>query len=246
MDFDRFADDYTHVLDRSLSVSGEDSGYFAEYKALYLQRLLSSFFAGKVLDFGCGVGLLAHYLRLHLPAARIDGFDVSQDSIAKVDPALSSQGVFTSSSHDLAQDYDLIVVANVMHHIPPERRPDIVQNLANRLRPGGLLTIFEHNPANPLTRWVVEHCPFDDDAILLPSREAAGHLTAAGLRLERRDYIVFMPAFLRWLRPLESSLRSLPLGAQYVIVAAQHALPETADRYLRARLQRRTEHRTSL
>jgi SAM-dependent methyltransferase len=223
MDFDRFADDYTDVLNRSLSVSGEDSSYFAEYKALYLRRVLSASFTGKVLDFGCGVGLLAHYLRLHLPAARIDGFDVSQDSIAKVDPALSSQGVFTSSSHDLAQDYDLIVVANVMHHIPPEHRPEIVQNLANRLRPGGVLSIFEHNPANPLTRWVVEHCPFDDDAILLPPHETAGRVEAAGLRLKRRDYIVFMPAFLQWLRPLESSLRWLRLGAQYVVVAAKHA-----------------------
>jgi SAM-dependent methyltransferase len=222
MDFDRFADSYTHVLDRGLSVSGEDSTYFAEYKARYLQRVLGSSFAGKVLDFGCGIGILAHYLRKHLPAARIDGFDVSQDSILKVDPALSSQGRFTSSLHDLAYDYDLIVVANVMHHIAPEQRPGVVQDLAGRLRPEGLLSIFEHNPANPVTRWVVERCPFDDDAILLPPRETIGRIETAGLRLERRDYIVFMPSFLHWLRPLESSLRWLPLGAQYVVVADKH------------------------
>ena len=222
MDFDRFAEDYSHVLDRSLSMSGEDSTYFAEYKALYLRRLLGESFAGKVLDFGCGVGLLARFLKTHLPAAHIDGFDVSQDSIAKVLPALSSTGLFTSSLQDLAKDYDLIVVANVMHHIPPERRADIVQNLAERLRVGGLLSIFEHNPGNPITRWVVEHCPFDDDAVLLPPWETVGRIETAGLRLKRRDYIVFMPGFLQWLRPLESSLRWLPMGAQYVVVAEKH------------------------
>jgi SAM-dependent methyltransferase len=222
MDFNRFAEDYTHVLDRSLAMSGGDSSYFAEYKALYLRRMLGPSFAGKILDFGCGVGLVAHYIRKHLTAARIDGFDVSEESIAKVDYALSEQGLFTSTLHELAQDYDLIVVAMVMHHIVPEQRPEVLQSLTSRLSCGGLLSIFEHNPGNPMTRWVVEHCPFDDDAVLLPVRETAERLQAAGLRLKRRDYIVFVPPFLQWLRPVESSLAWLPLGAQYVITAAKY------------------------
>jgi 2-polyprenyl-3-methyl-5-hydroxy-6-metoxy-1,4-benzoquinol methylase len=222
MDFDRFAGDYSRVLDSSLSMSGDDSTYFAEYKALYLRRVLGPFFAGKVLDFGCGVGLLAHYLKVHLPAARIDGFDVSQDSIVKVDPAISSQGLFTSLSQDLALDYDLIVVANVMHHIAPELRASVVQDLAGRLSSGGSISIFEHNPANPVTRWVVEHCPFDEDAVLLRPQETAALLEASSMHVKRRDYIVFMPSFLRWIRPLESSLRWLPCGAQYVILAAKN------------------------
>jgi SAM-dependent methyltransferase len=222
MEFDRFAEDYAPILDQSIAVSGEDSAYFAEYKALYLRRLLGASFSGKILDFGCGVGLLSRFLRKHLPAAQLDGFDLSQESISKIDPALCSQGVFTSDSNALGHAYELIVVANVMHHVPPQQRPGVVQNLAARLSRGGRLSIFEHNPANPVTRWVVERCPFDDDAILLPPAETAGHVTAAALRLQRRDYIVFMPSFLAWLRPLESSLRWLPLGAQYVTVAAKH------------------------
>ena len=222
MDFDRFAGEYSRVLDDSLSMSGEDSSYFAEYKALYLKRVLGSSFAGKVLDFGCGVGLLAHYLQIHLPEALINGFDVSQGSIAKVDPALSSRGLFSSALEDLPKDYDLIVVANVMHHIAPEQRPSVLQDLASRLRPEGTISIFEHNPANPVTRWVVEHCPFDDDAILLPPRETAAWLEGAGLRLTRRDYIVFLPSFMRRFRALESRLGWLRLGAQYVILAAKN------------------------
>lgn len=205
-----------------MSISGEDSSYFADYKARYLCRLLRRSFSGKVLDFGCGVGVLSRSIKKHLPLARIDGFDVSQDCIAKIDPDLSAQGLFTSASIDLAHDYDLIVVANVMHHVLPAQRTEILQNLADRLCHKGLIFIFEHNPANPVTRWIVKNCPFDDNAILLPPRETAGYIVASGLQLKRRDYIVFMPSFLAWLRPIESRLRWLPMGAQYVTCAEKY------------------------
>ena len=223
MQFDKFAESYGDTLDRSIAISGEDSTYFAEYKALYLRRVLSPSFSGRILDFGCGVGLLSRHLGKQLPAAHIDGFDISQNSIAKVDPALLSQGVFTSESDNLAQDYDLVVVANVMHHVQPEQRMSVVQDLSHRLRENGLLAIFEHNPINPVTRWVVSRCAFDDDAILLPPHETAKYLVAAGLRVQRHDYIVFMPAFLAWLRPFERLLRYVPLGAQYVTMAVRYA-----------------------
>jgi SAM-dependent methyltransferase len=219
MHFDYYADEYTQLLDRSVSISGKDSRYFAEFKALYLRRMLGAKYEGKVLDFGCGVGLLSQFLRRHLPGARIDGFDVSKASIARVDPALAWNGVFTTSREDLASDYDLIVVANVFHHIPVGSRKEVMRDLSQRLAPRGLLTIFEHNPANPVTRWCVDHCPFDDDAVLLPPSETMGRVSDAGLQLKRRDYTLFLPVFLGWLVPLESWLRWLPMGAQYVVVA---------------------------
>jgi 2-polyprenyl-3-methyl-5-hydroxy-6-metoxy-1,4-benzoquinol methylase len=151
MHFDRFAGDYKQVLDRSVAVSGEDSSYFAEYKARYLRRILGANFSARVLDFGCGIGLLAGLLKKYLPAIQLDGFDVSQESIGKVNPDLTSQGIFTSDLSQLRGDYGLIVIANVMHHIPPNQRPEVVNGLAKRLAHGGSLAIFEHNPANPVT-----------------------------------------------------------------------------------------------
>lgn len=223
MQFDQFADDYAHILDNSVGISGEDSKYFAEYKAGYLHRIYPPSFSGKVLDFGCGVGLLAGYMKRAFPAIQLDGFDVSADSIRRVDPDLAAQGCFTSRSADLAADYQLIVVANVMHHVPPDQRTNTVQELARRLVHGGRLVIFEHNPANPVTRRIVERCPFDEDAILLPPGETSGYVRQAGLQIGRRDYIVFMPRPLAWLRRFEPSLSWLPLGAQYVVVAHKHA-----------------------
>jgi SAM-dependent methyltransferase len=167
--------------------------------------------------------LLSGFLKKHLPAIHIDGFDVSRDSIQKVDFGLTQQGVFTSDSAQLSRDYQLIFTANVLHHIPREQRQNVFRDLADRLVRGGNLVIFEHNSANPVTRWVVERCLFDRDAVLLPPAETRGYASAAGLAAHRCDYIVFMPRFLAWLRPLEPWLAWLPAGAQYVVVARKNS-----------------------
>ena len=219
MEFDHFAGDYERILDQSVAASGEDSRYFAEYKAAYLKRLLPRGFAGKVLDFGCGVGLLSGVLKQRVPGAHIDGFDVSRDSIERVPAALGAQGVFTWDPVALSHAYDLIVIANVLHHIRRADRQTVFGELAGRLAPGGSLVVFEHNPANPATRWVVERCPFDHDAVLLPPAETCGYARDAGLAVARLDYIVFMPRALAWLRRLEPWISWLPTGAQYAMSA---------------------------
>lgn len=223
MQFDHFAGEYKQLLDQTVAVSGEDSEYFAEYKARYLARLFRGRDCGKILDFGCGVGLLSGFLERSLHPSRLDGYDLSGESIRQVDDKLSARGLFTSDAHDLPYDYDLIVVANVMHHVEIGKRLELIQELGNRLAAGGKLVIFEHNPANPVTRWVVEKCPFDKDAILLSPSETRSYLQKSGLAILRRDYIVFMPRILAWLRPLEPGLAWLPLGAQYAIVSEKHA-----------------------
>jgi 2-polyprenyl-3-methyl-5-hydroxy-6-metoxy-1,4-benzoquinol methylase len=218
MEFDRFAGDYEKILDRSVAASGEESAYFAEYKARYLARVVPPALGGRVLDFGCGVGLLAGFLARYLAPARLDGFDVSEESVRRVDPALAGRGVFTADAGRLASDYGLIVAANVLHHVARAERQETLRSLAGRLAPHGRLALFEHNPANPVTRRVVERCPFDDGVELLPPKESSRYLETAGLRVVRRDYIVFLPRALAWLRPLEPRLAWLPLGAQYAMI----------------------------
>ncbi len=225
MEFDRFAGDYEQILDRSIAVSGESSEYFAAYKARHLARVSAPGFAGKVLDFGCGIGLLSGCIQRAWPDARLDGFDVSRDSLRRVDAALLERGLFTDDAGRLGCDYDLIVLANVMHHIEPPERRRTLRELAGRLAPRGRLAVFEHNPANPLTRRTVDRCPFDAGVTLLPPAETIAHLEAAGLRRIHRDYIVFLPRPLAWLRRVEPALAWLPLGAQYAAIGEKPAGP---------------------
>lgn len=218
-EFDRFADDYEAIIDQSLPFVGASSAHFAETKAKYVSRVLGSNFSGRMLDFGCGIGLQCTHLARHLPAATFDGFDVSESSLARVPEQLRSRGTFTSSMSELREDYDAIVVVNVLHHIPKIARQGTILQLAARLSPRGQLIIVEHNPFNLATRWVVASCPLDEGVELLRPAETRRYLRNARLVTERRDFLTFVPPRLSRLLFLESHLGWLPLGAQYATVA---------------------------
>jgi len=205
------------MLDQSVHLTGDTGEYFAQLKAIYLARIFGVDFSGKILDFGCGVGLLARFLRQHLPACKLDGYDPSASSIEQIPPGVYAKGKFTSRDDQLDAAYDLIVVANVMHHVAVEKRRETISHLFSRLAPGGYVVAFEHNPGNPLTRWAVYTCPFDVGVALLWPEELRKYFANAHLRVVRRDYITFFPRWFAWFRPLEPLLSWCPLGAQYAV-----------------------------
>jgi hypothetical protein len=77
------------------------------------------------------------------------------------------------------------------------------------------LTIFEHNPLNPLTVHAVNTCPFDENATLIRAKTLLSSLDAAGWVRPALRYHIFFPRVLARLRPLEKHLHWVPLGAQY-------------------------------
>jgi SAM-dependent methyltransferase len=218
----------------SIALSGESVEYFAEMKARYLAGLLGDNFAGKLLDYGCGVGLLSRFIAKLLPKAQLHGFDLSTQSLECVPDLLRDRGHFTSVPSELDRDYDAIVAANVMHHVLPSDRFEVVGGLSDRLAGGGKLIVFEHNPINPVTRMAVSRCPFDEDAVLLHPGEFLQYFSAAGLSKERLDYIGFFPHALRFLLPLERRLRWCPAGAQYVIVTNRNTAMRPLGKELKA------------
>lgn len=217
-DFDRFAKNYKNTLDQAIGGFGQDSTYFTEYKASYIKRLAGDRFSGKILDHGCGVGFLSLAVAKALPDARLTGFDISRESVNIAQGSNDSSMRFTWNEADLDQDYDLVIVSNVFHHIPPAQRKGKMGEIAEKVTAGGKLVIFEHNPMNPLTRLVVSRCPFDEDAVLLQPSELISFLSPSRIRLLRKDYIVFFPPFLKFFQKTEPYFRILPIGAQYVIV----------------------------
>lgn len=214
-EFDQHAHGYEDTLDKCVAFTGGDSMVWARYKAAYLKRAFGADYAGKVLDYGCGVGLLTRAMLDEMPKCRVDGFDLSTASLDKIGPELRARASFTSEMAKVGTGYDLIVLANVLHHIPPAERAGVMKDLASRLAPGGTIAVFEHNPYNPATRYIVAACEFDEDAIILTSAEARGLLKAAGLAGVASDYIAFFPGFLSRLWPCEAWLAWFPLGAQH-------------------------------
>jgi len=220
-EFDCFSENYRTLLDKTVRLTGNNAEYFAELKARYLARLLGRGFSGKVLDFGCGVGLLSKFLLAHLPKCTLHGYDPSSACIEHVDRTVYSRGTFTWQDDRLDSAYDLIVVANVLHHVRVEDRSKTIVDLCARLAPGGYLATFEHNPANPLTRWAVHACPFDKNAVLLWPAEVK-NLTRGCLHNVKLDYITFFPRWAALFYSFEPFLAWCPIGAQYAVVGTKH------------------------
>jgi len=211
-DFDEHARYYEALHAENLAPSGEAPGYFASYKQGVVERILGPGYSAPLLDYGCGVGMLTALLARSFPA--VDGYDPSRKSLELARARAPAARFFDRPDALPPAHYGAVVLANVLHHVAPEERPQLLRAVAALLAPGGTLVVFEHNRLNPVTRRVVSACPFDDGARLLHPREVKRLVRGAGLSGVALDYIVFFPRALRLLRPLEPWLARLPLGAQ--------------------------------
>src|SRR6202142_2126347 len=109
VEFDAFASSYQEYLNHSVRISGDTSDYFAAYKAAFIARKLAPK-GGKLLDYGCGIGLLAGHLNRRFSNVQIDGFDVSQDCVGQIDKNLAQQGVFNSVLNITGRSFGLFVL----------------------------------------------------------------------------------------------------------------------------------------
>jgi 2-polyprenyl-3-methyl-5-hydroxy-6-metoxy-1,4-benzoquinol methylase len=214
--FDDVADRYSDLHSQAVGASGEPVGYFAQYKIDRMKRLGVPA-AGAVLDYGCGIGNLTELLVKDF--ASVTGYDPSAVSVEVARQRIPGATFFDDSTKVAEGDFDAAVLAGVLHHVPVNDRVDVIKDALTKIKPGGAVVVFEHNPYNPLTRRAVDMCAFDDDAILLRPKEVRQLMRDAGAASVTQDYIVFFPRPLSGLRPLEPALRLLPLGAQTMTVA---------------------------
>ena len=230
--FDAFATEYETLLDRSVSLSGEGAEYFARYKLARIRQLCGASAPASILDIGCGVGLLTERLGQAFPGSRVMGLDLSPQSVEQAASRCAKWPNVTFRAYAGTrlpvgiEGVELVILANVLHHVDPEHRQAFLAEVVRpALQPGARVVVFEHNPYNPLTRFVVRSCAFDRDAQLLTRGQTTRLLRRSGLEIVRRDYLVFFPHPLRWLRRFEPRLGSLPLGAQYLVVGHWDGAP---------------------
>lgn len=214
--FDDVADRYSDLHRHAVGASGEPVGYFAQYKIDRMKRLGIAGDAA-VLDYGCGIGNLTELLAKEF--ASVTGYDPSVVSIDVARQRIPSVQFFDDSTKVRAGGFDAAVLAGVLHHVAVAERAGVIADALSKVKPGGAVVVFEHNPFNPLTRRAVEMCAFDDDAILLRPKEVTALMHDAGAASVAQDFIVFFPRWLAALRSLEPALRGLPIGAQTMTVA---------------------------
>lgn len=225
--FDDFSESYEDALNAGISVSGEDSSFFARGRLESLAKLLQlrKIECKSVLDFGCGTGNSLPLLRELLGATRVSGVDVSAQSIATARGRFKDQGYELSTVDEMGDNsqFDLAFCNGVFHHIPVDQRLSSAQWILNHLVKGGHFAFFENNPLNPGTRYVMSRIAFDRDAITLLPWESRRLLRSAGFEILLTHYLFFFPKPLAWFRRVEPSLRHLGLGAQYLVLAQRCA-----------------------
>lgn len=225
VDFDQYAADYNKLLGEQTQFFSPSEEYFARYKVELVRKNAPGPF-GRVLEYGCGVGRNIPFLRAAFPEAVILGSDISGGSLdvaRENNPGIEFFLETEPPRREGVEPFDLIFVAGVFHHVPPQQRRGVMDTLVGRLRPGGTAFVFEHNPYNPVTRKIVNDCPFDKDATLLAPSELAGTMRAADLEVLRQGYCLFVPPRFKRLLWLEDVLTWLPLGGQYWVQARRPA-----------------------
>jgi SAM-dependent methyltransferase len=215
--------EYNSMLQRGLSVSGEDRAFFIKGRLTDLRRgLPSGWKPGRILDFGCGTGETSAHLAEMFPDARVTGVDASPECVAHAEQRYGSRQIAFCPLEDLSTQhwYDLCYVNGVFHHIAPARRLATARAIHRALGPDGFLALFENNPWNPGTRLVMSRIEFDRDAIPISPPQARSLLREAGfLQTEPMRFLFFFPRALSLLRSTEPRLARIPFGAQYWLLA---------------------------
>jgi SAM-dependent methyltransferase len=221
-EFDEFAENYDDALEKGLQVTGEDKDYFAQGRVNWLAKRLHalSFHPREILDFGCGTGTAAPLLLQLADTSHVTGVEVSGKSltVARRLHASSRTTFYLRDDFQPREAMDLAFCNGVFHHIPPAERRDALKFIHRSLRPGGLFAMWENNPWNPATRYIMHRIPFDRDASPLSILESSRLLTDAGFEIVHKDFLFIFPHWLRWFRKLETPLGSLPFGGQYEII----------------------------
>lgn len=221
-DFDDHAATYGDEVDASMAIRGRGVEFYARRKARHLIELVGRRLGRpedvSALDVGCGVGLTDVHLTAHL--GELHGVDTSASAAAMAaerNPSGSYDKIDGSALPFADERFDLAFAICVAHHVEPSDRASFVAEITRVVRPGGLVAIFEHNPYNPLTRLNVSRCEFDDGVSLLPPRETAGLLAGAGLTDLEKRYVIFLPVDGTAGDLVDSTLRRVPVGAQYLV-----------------------------
>ena len=153
---------------------------------------------GRVLDVGCGTGLLA--TRLAEAGYEVTGVDPSEGMLEilaartpEVD-AVSGSGTSLPFQDD---SFDVVLSVAVMHHIADAE--DVRQTLFEMIRvvrPSGRVLVWDHNPRNPYWKSLMARVPQDTgDERLIGESELVAGLRQSGAEILVSAQLGMVPDF---------------------------------------------------
>ena len=104
--------------------------------------------AGRILEIGCGHGLLSLYLALTSPARTVVGIDVDEGKLAAAREAAAGAGL--AATFEVVQGAELpegpwagIAIVDVLYLLPAGDQRSLLRACAERVSPGGALVVKE-------------------------------------------------------------------------------------------------------
>lgn len=232
--FDQYAAGYTAGMEHPLKrFAGGSAEAFLAVKSDWLVRDLarrrlastgdSSSTALRVLDYGCGAGTFLNLLDQSDLDCELHGWDPSAAMLGEA--ARRYPGGFEFWDQSLlgkqTDGFHVVIVCCVLHHVAAEDRGALFREVHRVLLPGGRLYVFEHNPRNPVTRFVVRGTAIDRRATLVSAAEVDDGLRRTGWCNVETNYLMFFPPRWTWCRRWEEWLRRCPWGGQYLVTATK-------------------------
>lgn len=164
---------------------------------------------GRVLELGCGHGLLSMYLAATAPARTVTGVDIDAHKIQLAEQAAAGfarGGAGTVSFAAVASGelpdgpFDAIVISDVLYLLPDEQRRSMLAGCVERLAPGGVVVVKELD-VQPRWKYLIGHAQeivatrvlrytAGEQVEIVPMQELADVLVELGLdaAVERIDH----------------------------------------------------------
>lgn len=225
IDFNTAKDSYRAQIEQSIGFAGQGHDYYTKAKADAFKRAVAQHFPNlshpTLLDVGCGHGLIHPHLKQDFA---ITGTDVAGEVLqqaAQQNPEVSYMPYDGVKLPFADGSFDLGLAICVMHHVPPAQWEGFLREMKRVVKPEGGVFIFEHNPLNPLTRYVVASSPLDEGVTLLSNSKLQKLMRAAGFGATHTEHILFTPFSQRFFRWLDRIMKWFPMGAQYFTLATK-------------------------
>jgi SAM-dependent methyltransferase len=173
-DFDAVADAYDESLPEHVV-----EHYLAK-RVTFIRQYVP---LGRVLDVGCGTGVLAERLsREGYDVTGVDPFRGMLNYLKMRQPHLQAVHALGQQLPFADGSFDLTYCVAVMHHVAdPTDVRDTLMEMARVTRPGGYVLVWDHNPRNPYWPLLMNRVPQDTGAErLIPEDEILSGLKAGG------------------------------------------------------------------
>jgi len=111
---------------------------------------------GRVIDIGCGYGLLANFLVLRSSKRDVTGIDLSVGRISVAQKTTDNRKKIQFKLMDALDlqlgKYNAVIMSDFLHHIDCETQEELLARLYQKLPPGGLV-IIEEVDSRPLWKY---------------------------------------------------------------------------------------------